>query len=146
MARTKRKPKRKPGRPTKYRNNICAIVVKLMSGGASKNEVAAEIGISKETLNQWEKDPERKEFSDSIKKGVQLSEAWWERQGRKALKNPKFSFTGWYMNMKNRFGWRDRHDINHGTNGPRPLSIEVGTKAEAETVGSAVNKLLDGNK
>lgn len=42
-----------------------------------------------------------------------LSEAWWEEHGRLNLHNREFNSVLWYMNMKNRFGWRDRIDSNH---------------------------------
>jgi hypothetical protein len=40
-----------------------------------------------------------------------ISHAWWERNGRENIDNKAFNFSGWYMNMKNRFGWKDRQDI-----------------------------------
>ena len=54
---------------------------------------------------------EEEEFSGTVKRGRQLSASWWEKIGRKNLENKDFSFTGWYMNMKNRFKWKDRHDV-----------------------------------
>jgi len=33
-----------------------------------------------------------------------------ERIGRENLFNKDFNFTGWYMNMRNRFGWTNNPD------------------------------------
>ena len=98
------------GRPSKYKPEMCDTVVSMMRKGASKCEVAAALDISGETLNQWEKS--NREFSEAIKRGEQLSQAWWMTKGRMKLEEPKFNYTGWYMNMKNRFGWRDKTENN----------------------------------
>lgn len=114
--------KQNVGRPTKYKlESMPNKVIKLMSQGASKAEVAASLGITHETLNQWEKDPNKPEFSEAIKRGEDLSKAWWMRMGRENLKNKEFSPVLWYMNMKNRFGWRDKQEVS-GTDGA-PLQI-----------------------
>jgi len=119
--------KNREGRPSKYKPAMCKYIIELMEQGASKTEVAAGLGISKSTLMEWQ-NPEsvyyNKKFSDSIKRGEQLSEAWWERQGRMSLEEKDFNYVGWYMNMKNRFGWRDKVDIN--------TKIKVKTKISDE--------------
>ena len=99
----------KIGRPTKYEPEFCDIVVEKMSEGASIEELPLYLGVSKFTIYHWIKQNES--FSDAIKEGVALSEAWWREKGRKNLENDKFSATLWYMNMKNRFGWADKKEI-----------------------------------
>lgn len=99
----------KIGAPTKYDPSwMLARVIDLMADGASKVEVAANLGINKDTLNEWCK--VYPDFSVSIKKGEELCEAWWERNGRVNLQNDKFNAPLWYMNMKNRFRWADRQE------------------------------------
>jgi len=109
------------GRPSKYKPEMCDQAIELMREGASLVEVAAEIGVCRETIWDWtSEDSERfiEEFSNTIKKGIRLSEAWWERKGRTSLENKDFSYTGWYMNMKNRFGWRDKQEVTGSDGGP----------------------------
>ena len=81
----------------------------LSKDGASIVELAVMLDISRETFYALsERD---KEFSYTVKKCKQLCEVWWLKSGRKNLENKDFSYTGWYMNMKNRFNWRDKQDV-----------------------------------
>ena len=97
-------------------------VVELMTEGASKAEVAANLGISRQCMDEWTKNNQL--FGDAIKAGEQASEAWWLRQGRINLQNKEFSATLWYMNMKNRHGWKDKNEISGtGENGELNLTI-----------------------
>lgn len=84
--------------------------------GASDVEIKAYIysvrgSFSNDLWDRWLQ--EEPEFSETIKTGRMLSEAWWSKNGRINLDNKEFSYTGWYMNMKNRFGWRDKTDTQH---------------------------------
>ncbi len=94
------------GRPTKYDSQMPVIAYQLLSQGGSKREVAVKLGISLETLYKWEKDPNKVEFSETIKKGVTAAKAWWLKQGRIHLDNPKFNMRLWCYFMKARYGWR----------------------------------------
>lgn len=95
-------------RPTKYDPSKNQSVIDLMSEGASIVEVAGLLDVDRQTVYNWM--DEHKEFFDTIKKGLDKSQEWWEKQGRKNLQNKDFNYTGWYMNMKNRFrdDWKDK--------------------------------------
>lgn len=101
-------------------------VLSLYEEGGSDVEVKALIyrwrgSFSNDLWDRWLK--EEPSFSETIKTGRLLSEAWWTSEGRISLKNKDFNYTGWYMNMKNRFGWKDRteNDNNHKFTGIKPI-------------------------
>lgn len=85
------------------------IMLELAKEGASIVELSVALSISRDTFYEISKRDTK--FSDTIKKCKELSEAWWERSGRTNLMNKEFNYTGWYMNMKNRFNWKDRQDV-----------------------------------
>lgn len=88
-------------------------VLEEYKSGASDVEIyASYLDICHETFTRLLN--EDSEFSETIKKGRKLSEAWWVANGRINLKDKDFNYTGWYMNMKNRFRWTDRQEQSHG--------------------------------
>ena len=88
-------------------------ILELYSIGGSDVEVKAMIWKWQGSFsnNLWERWMEEEQtFWETIKRGRELSRAWWISKGRSELDNKDFSYTGWYMNMKNRFGWADKQE------------------------------------
>lgn len=96
-----------PGRPSKYHEDLCQIVPLMMSLGKSKYVVARDLGVDVDTLGNWGN--EHPEFFGALKIGEDWSRAWWEEEGRMALRLgqfEKFSTGPWLINMINKFGWK----------------------------------------
>lgn len=110
------------GRPKKTVENTLdkgwdLVILSLMTEGASIIEICVELGISKDLHYRWLKD--EPEYSDAIKKGIAASEAWWMKNGRIGMfMGKEFNHVLWYMNMKNRFGWKDKQEISGDPNAP----------------------------
>jgi len=104
-------------RPTKYNKEILPKILDKFKEGASVCEICADIGISRDTFYKWVK--EYHEFSDTYKKGLELSQAWWEKIGKAGtIGKLNINPTMWIYNMKNRFReeWHDRYTHEHTGN------------------------------
>ena len=100
----------------------------MYAEGASDVEIKAYIyekrgSFSNDLWDRWLQ--EEADFSETIKRGKILSESWWSKTGRKNLNNKDFSYTGWYMNMKNRFGWRDKQEVDQKTEHSGGINIKI---------------------
>lgn len=111
------------GRPKKMLKDIGLpsnwkeIIYGMSAMGCSEVEIRAHFLMLGGQFSQktWDAIKEReKEFLLTIQKSKILCQAWWEAQSRKSLRNPNFQTGSWYANMKNRFGWRDKTEIDHG--------------------------------
>jgi len=105
-------------RPTKYDPAMCDQIIALAGQGASKAEMALEIGVAYSTFDVWQN--ENEEFSEAVKEAEQISRGWWEREGRKATfgGHDGFNATSYIFQMKNRFSdhWKDKRETEHSGN------------------------------
>jgi hypothetical protein len=118
----------RPKEPCDLNADQLYYIERLYDDGGSDVEAKAYIysqrgSFSNDLWDRWLE--EELKFSETIKRGRLLSEAWWTREGRANLKDKDFSYTGWYMNMKNRFKWTDKSDINLGGQKDNPLTMTL---------------------
>jgi len=70
----------KVGRPTKFEPAYCEAVIDHMADGASITSFAAEIGVSRATINVWM--AEYPEFLEAVTIAKAKAQAWWEKTSR----------------------------------------------------------------
>ena len=94
-------------RPTDYHEEHCQTVVRLGREGKSKAYMAAELGCSRQTLDNWT--ATHPEFLDAMTRAVALSQAWWEDAGQSGMTADKFNGSVWSRSMAARFpeDWRE---------------------------------------
>ncbi len=95
-------------------------LIDLYREGASDAEVAAELNI---TIKDYYKQlGENSTLATLVDLGRTLSQAFWEGQARKNIKNKQFNTALWAFYMKNKFGWADKTEaINLNDNSSTDL-------------------------
>jgi len=130
------------GRPSKYNPAWVEELPDMFADGQSVLEVAVNLGISKTAYYEYE--AAHPEFADASMRGKELSQAWWERQGReglydttdygengKPLQRRAINHALWSKNMACRFrnDWTDRQELS-GANG-EAIAIRIIKASEA---------------
>lgn len=77
--------KRPEGRPSKYDPAYCDQIIEHMAQGWSATSFAAEVRVSRSTLNKWGE--EHPEFLQALQVAKAACASWWEKQGRKMAEN-----------------------------------------------------------
>jgi DNA-binding XRE family transcriptional regulator len=109
-----------------------------MAQGFSFESFAGLVGVSKQTIYDWQE--ANPQFLDSKKIGIERARLFWERLGIENIINKEtmvrdedgniqqtktsLNSTVWIFNMKNRFKdeWKDRHEIETT---PQQLTVTI---------------------
>ena len=123
---------KKVGRPTKYDESFCEVVIEQMGKGYSKEATAGYLEISKETFYNWMR--EHPEFLDAVQIGEAKSQRTWES---KAVDYSVHTKDGkrldsriYALQMKNRFNWTDKKEVNLGEETSKKFSFSLDVKPE----------------
>lgn len=94
--------------------------LELSKQGKTIKQIALEWDICRDTIYDWAK--KHKEFSYTLKKGHEHSEAWWINAGHDSMIGKKKYNLGFYVWMtKNLFKWSD----NKEDEDTKPANINV---------------------
>jgi len=115
------------GRPSEYKPEYCDAVIEWGKQGKSKTWMAAQIGISRECIYEWERT--HKQFSDALSLAMAHSQAWWEDAGQNGMMMQGFSASAWGKAISCRFpaDHTEKTKTEHTGEGGGPInhSIEV---------------------
>lgn len=92
-----------------------ALIYEVANNGGSQLECRSALGISNDLWYRLKS--EEPEFSEAVKRAEEACQVWWEQLGRNMSMGAidKGNATTWIFNMKNRFGWKDKLDIDQKT-------------------------------
>ena len=98
-------------RPTDYDPAHCDRVIELGRLGKSKAQIAADLDVARQTLDNWA--AVHAEFLDALTRARDLAQAWWEDQGQSGLTTSGFNASLWAKQVSCRFreDYTDRQDI-----------------------------------
>lgn len=117
---------KKIGRPIEYREEMCDRVIEVGMEGGSLMEMCFTVCRSYQTFQRWRQN--YPEFKEAVKTAQNLSQVWWEKQGKLATFGgvEGFSAVSYIFQMKNRFrdDWRDRHE-HTGPDGGAAIQVIV---------------------
>ena len=110
------------GRPTKYREEYCALAEETLSAGKSITQLARDMNVSKSTLYLWAE--EHKPFSDALSIGREFSQAHWEDRLEEMMYSKEVNAPLVKLYFANRFKWHDKPEKDDEQDGkPQELNI-----------------------
>lgn len=114
------------GRPSKYREAYCNEVIETMATGLSLTAFAGEIGVSRDTVNEWQR--VHPEFSDAVKVAKAKRTLALERGMLTAESGPAVTARIFALKNADPEEWRDRKEIDHsstdGSMTPRGATLD----------------------
>ena len=101
------------GRPTKFLPAYCKAVIEHMADGASITSFAAEIGVSRATINVWM--AEHPEFLEAVTIAKAKAQAWWEKTARTLASTGTGNATMCVFSLKNLGAddFKDKREVEH---------------------------------
>ncbi len=103
--------KKKTGPKSGFKKEYCSQLIDHMDKGYSFESFAGIIGIARSTLYRWEK---HLEFKEAKEIGFAKCLLFWEKIGIDACMGKIMGFNGtsYVFNMKNRFNWKDKREVD----------------------------------
>jgi len=126
MPRSVKKKKKKPmGRPTKYKEEYCELLINHMSSGLSFESFAGVVLVNQDTLHEWCK--KHKNFSEAKKMGRSRGCLAYEKLILAAAQGQvqNFNSTAAIWFGKNVHGWRDKIEADIKSDGFK-ISLDYG--------------------
>ena len=125
------------GRPTKYKETYCDLIIEHMSEGASITSFAAEIGVARSTIDEWANN--YPEFSGAVKIGKAKCAAWWEKLGRSNAITGEGNATLVIFGLKNMApdDFRDKQEIHQTGSVEYKVSLGDMTDEELANIAAA---------
>ncbi len=111
------------GRPPKYKPEYCEQAIAAMADGKSLTAFAADIGVSRSTIQNWEK--EYPEFAEASAIAKAKAQAWWEARGRAMAEGKQGNPAVVIFSLKNLGAedFKDRQELEHSGKGGGPIQI-----------------------
>lgn len=125
-----------PDRYVMHADAIDHLALECGAHGYSRSQIAACIGISRNTLNDWAKRHPR--FAEVLDRADTLAQAWWEGRAQDGTANQRIGPSVWHKSVAARFphDYADRQEIGPIGEGGRvqriTWKIKRGDAEEAE--------------
>lgn len=97
-------------------------IAEAYESGAADVEIAKLLDIT--IADFYKLEQEQPAFAKFVEKGRTMSQAWWYSVARRNLLEKQFNTALWNFNMKNRFGWADKTDIQDTTD-KDPVNLDA---------------------
>ena len=101
------------------------IIMDCGQSGGSEVKMRCLLGIGDSAWYTLLKDSV--EFRKTVKTAKDLCQVWWEDAGQNMAVTGDGNATSWIFNMKNRFNWHDRQQVDHTSSdgSQAPSRIEI---------------------
>lgn len=131
------------GRPTKYRPEICDVVIQSGREGKSRAQIAAILDVSFSTLQLFERT--YPDFSAAMIRARELAQAWWEDAGQRGIMSREFNANAYSLQIRNRFpeAWRERTTVEHSGIDGGAIELASPSQIRAELVRRGREQSID---
>lgn len=101
------------GRPTEYKPEYCQMLIRHFEQGLSFESFAGVISVGRTTIHRWR--DENPDFKQAYEEGISKCRLFYDKVGSAMMmdqlkvdgKKVKGNVAVWFIQMKNRFGYRD---------------------------------------